>query len=100
MIDIYELSDRELLKRIGSNFKRMRLLMDISQKRLAEITGISRSTIVRFENGKPISTFYLVKIFRGIKSLDDLDKLFILPGYTSEEMHIISKKERKRASNN
>lgn len=98
MVDIYKLTDREILKRIGNNFKTIRLLMDISQERIAEITGISRATIVRFEKGEPISMLYLVKILRGLRKLNDLEKLFLFPGYSNIEMRIMSKMERKRAS--
>ena len=100
MVDIYELSDKEMLERIGENFKRMRLLINISQKKLAEKSGISLSTIKRFEKGEPISTLYLVRLFRAINRLDELDKLFIVPGFLSQEMRIISKRIRKRASRN
>ncbi len=100
MIDIYELSDKEMLERIGENFKRIRLLINISQKKIAEKSGISLSTIKRFEKGEPISTLYLVRLFRAINRLDELDKLFIVPGFSSREMRMLSNKIRKRASRN
>ena len=49
--DYTEYSTPELVRMLGARFKDYRLRADLTQKEVAETTGLSVLTIHRFENG-------------------------------------------------
>lgn len=77
MIDYYEYSIPELLKPLGARFKDYRLRSNMTQKDVSEQSGITITTIHRFENGATgnmsLSTFLL--LMKAIGQLDALDEL-------------------------
>ena len=51
MVDYYEYSIPELVKLLGARFKDYRLRSHMTQKEVSEQSGITISTIHKFENG-------------------------------------------------
>lgn len=51
MIDYYEYSIPELVKLLGARFKDYRLRSNMTQKEVSEQSGITITTIHKFENG-------------------------------------------------
>ena len=51
MEDYSEYSVTELVRLLGSRFKEYRLRANMTQKEVAEMSGLSMMTIHRFENG-------------------------------------------------
>lgn len=76
MIDLYYSSDRALLKFIGRKIKQVRISANISQKDLAERSGISPFSVSQIENGHNISILTLLAILRALNALNMLWQFF------------------------
>ena len=77
MADMYEYSATELIRLLGTRFKEYRLRCNMTQKEVAEQTGLGITTITTFENGTAgnvsLSTFILLlKAVGQINSIDSL----------------------------
>ena len=77
MADYYEYSIPELVQMLGSRFKDYRMRSNMTQKEVAEQSGLTVNTIHKFENGRvpnlSLSTFLLLmKAIGCIKSLDEM----------------------------
>ena len=77
MKDLYEYSTPELVRMLGSRFREYRMRCNLTQREVAEQTGIGMTTIHKFENGSAgnisLSTLILLlKVVGQINALDDL----------------------------
>jgi len=70
-----ELSDPAILQKMGRRMRDYRIRMEMTQGELAEKSGVSMGTIVRLEQGSPISTSLLVSILRTMGLLENLEAL-------------------------
>ena len=77
MEDYSEYSVTELVRLLGSRFKDYRLRANMTQKEVAEMSGLSMMTIHRFENGmvKNISLGTFLLLLKAIGSINDLNEL-------------------------
>lgn len=77
MVDYYEYSIPELIKMLGARFKDYRLRSNMTQKDVAEQSGVSINTITKFENGTTgsmsFSTFLL--LMKAIGQIEGLDEM-------------------------
>ena len=94
MADLYEYSTPELVRLLGSRFKEYRMRCNLTQREVAEQSGIGLTTIHKFENGTAgnlsLSTFILLlKVVGQINAVDDL--LTELP----ESPYLVRKDDRK-----
>lgn len=96
MVDLYSLTDAAILQQIGQKLKEERLAQNISQRKLAEDSGMSNFSISQMENGHNTSLLSLVMVLRALNKLDVLEALFreapISPIALSEAM----RKQHKR----
>lgn len=76
-IDYYEYSIPELVNMLGRRFKDYRLRSDMTQREVADQSGLAITTIHKFENGKAgnisLGTFLL--LLKAIEALDYIDDL-------------------------
>lgn len=77
MKDLHTFSTPELVRFLGTRFKEYRLWGNLTQKELAEQTGLGLTTIHKFENGTArnlsLSTFLLLlKAVGRIDAMDDV----------------------------
>ena len=77
MTDYYEYSIPELVQMLGVRFKDYRMRSNMTQKEVAEQSGLTVNTIHKFENGRvpnlSLSTFLLLmKAIGCINSLDEM----------------------------
>lgn len=77
MADFYEYSTPELVRLLGERFKEYRMRCNLTQKEVAEQSGIGLTTIHKFENGTAgnlsLSTFILLlKVIGQVDALDDV----------------------------
>ena len=77
MADLYEYSTPELVRFLGTRFKDYRMRCNLTQKDVAEQSGIGLTTIHKFENGTAgnlsLSTFILLlKVVGQINALEDV----------------------------
>lgn len=94
MADLYEYSTPELVRLLGARFKEYRMRCNLTQKEVAELSGIGLTTIHKFENGNAgnisLSTFILLlKVVGQINALDD-----VLPELP-ESPYLMRKSEKK-----
>ena len=77
MEDYSEYSATELVRLLGSRFKEYRLRANMTQKDVAEMTGLSMLTVHRFENGaaKNISLSTFLLLLKAVGSINDLNEL-------------------------
>lgn len=77
MIDYYEYSIPELIAILGQRFKEYRLRTEMTQKDVAEQSGITVNTIHKFENGRAgnmsLGTFLL--LMKAIGCINQLDEI-------------------------
>jgi len=77
MVDYYEYSIPELIKLLGARFKDYRLRSNMTQKDVAEQSGVSINTITKFENGTTgsmsLGTFLL--LMKAIDQIEGLEEL-------------------------
>ena len=77
MANFYEYSTPELVRLLGERFKEYRMRCNLTQKEVAEQSGIGLTTIHKFENGTAgnlsLSTFILLlKVIGQVDALDDV----------------------------
>lgn len=77
MADFYEYTTPELVRLLGERFKEYRMRCNLTQKEVAEQSGIGLTTIHKFENGTAgnlsLSTFVmLLKVVGRANALDDV----------------------------
>ena len=77
MADLYKYSTPELVRLLGSRFKDYRMRCNLTQKEVAEQSGIGWTTIHKFENGTAgnlsLSTFVLLlRVVGQVNALDDV----------------------------
>ncbi len=94
MADLYRYSVPELVRLLGNRFKDYRMQCNLTQKEVAELSGIGLTTIHKFENGTAgnlsLSTFVLLlKVVGRINALDD-----VLPELP-ESPYLFRKEEKK-----
>ena len=77
MTDIYEYSTPELVRLLGERFKDYRLRCQLTQKEIAEHSGVGLTTIYKFENGTAgnISMSTFIQLLRSIGSLEAIDDI-------------------------
>ena len=77
MFDYYEYSIPELISLLGQRFKDYRLRSEMTQKDVAEQSGITINTIHKFEHGKAgnmsLGTFLL--LMKSIGCIQQLDEV-------------------------
>ena len=94
MTDFYEYSTPELVRLLGSRFKDYRMRCNLTQKEVAEQSGIGLTTIHKFENGTAgnlsLSTFILLlRVVGQVNALDD-----VLPELP-ESPYLVRREEKK-----
>ena len=94
MKDYSEYSVTELVRLLGSRFKDYRLRANMTQKEVAEMSGLSMMTIHRFENGmvKNISLGTFLLLLKAVGSINDLNEL--MPEQP-ESPYLYDKKKKK-----
>ena len=72
-----EYSAPELVRMLGIRFKDYRLRANMTQKEIAEATGLTIPTIQRFENGlsNNISLGTFLLLMKAVGCINDLDEL-------------------------
>ncbi|MCR4847741.1 MAG: helix-turn-helix domain-containing protein [Bacteroidales bacterium] len=77
MEDYSEYSVPELVRMLGSRFKEYRMRANMTQKEVAEMSGLSVLTIHRFENAvvKNISLSSFLLLLKAVGCINDLKEL-------------------------
>ena len=97
-MDLYVLSDEELLRELGGRIKKHRLAQNLTQRDIAEATGLNRTTIISLEAGNHPKLLTVVQVLRALHALDDLNNFLPVPGLSPLKLLELKGKERRRAS--
>lgn len=90
--------DQVALDELGRRAQRLRLDRNMTQAQLAEASGVSVSTVERFEGGKQTQLANLLRILRALKMFDSLDRLLPESSIRPIEHLKGQASERRRAS--
>lgn len=102
MIDYYEYSIPELIKLLGARFKEYRLRSNLTQRDVSEQSGITITTIHKFENGlsgnMSLGTFLLLmKAIGQIEGLDNIMPELPVSAYLMKEEKKVQRIRHKKA---
>ncbi len=77
MSDIYAYSGPEIIAKIGVRYRMYRQQLQLTQKEIAEKTGLSIMTIQKFEVGAShdISMTTLLRLLRAIGQLENINEI-------------------------
>ena len=92
------LTDEAILTEMGERIARRRIEMSVTQADLAVQAGVSKRTIERIEDGASAQMASLVRIFRVLDLLQNLDQLIPQTGPGPMELLKARGKTRQRAS--
>ena len=70
------MSNQAILLEIGKRLREMRIRKNLQQKELAELSGVSLTTVVRLEKGDAVTFEKMIRILRMLDMLENLE-LFI-----------------------
>ena len=98
IMSIYGMSDRAILREIGRRLRKQRLRRNLTQQKLADRAGVSRSTISDMERGKPFEVLTLIQALRALRLLEEIDAFLPDPGISPLQLAKMRGKERQRAS--
>lgn len=92
MIDFYASSNTEIIRQLGLHFKAYRIQCRMTQRELAEKTGVSVPTIRGFENGKSanLSLQVLLSLMRAVGQLEQMEQ--VLPELPQNPKDVFEKK--------
>ncbi len=96
---IYKLlADDTILAEFGARIARCRLEMQLTQADLAEQAGVAKRTVERIESGASAQMSSMIRIFRVLNLLSNLDRM--LPEAGPRPMDLLKRKGkvRRRAS--
>jgi transcriptional regulator with XRE-family HTH domain len=93
--EIYEQTGSDIIRQLGKKFSVYRKRMKVTQKEVAEKSGLSIFTISSFENGSSvgITLASFLKLLRSIDCLEEIDKL--LPELPMSPRVIFEKSKNK-----
>jgi len=95
---ISTLADETILAEVGERIARRRLEYQLTQAALARQAGIAKRTLERVEAGETAQTNTIIRIFRVLDLLPNLDQM--LPASKPGPLELMKRKgkARKRAS--
>ncbi len=97
-MDFSVMSDKAILKELGSRVRRQRLNRNITQTELAEKAGVGRTVVQKVEQGEECMLSGLIRIMRTLSLLDQLDTFLPEPGLSPLQLALLRGRERQRAS--
>ena len=97
MLDIHLRDSSDYRKLIASRAREKRLARNMTQKELADRTGVSLGSIKRFETTGLISLASLLEIALVLDSLTDFEALFAQSAPISDLYNLPTPKQRSRA---
>jgi transcriptional regulator with XRE-family HTH domain len=93
-----QLSDETILSEIGKRITRRRLDLQLTQAEVAEQAGVAKRTVERIEAGGSSQMSNMIRVFRVLDLLSDLDHF--LPKFEPRPLELLKRKNkiRQRAS--
>lgn len=86
-------TSQAIIREVGSALKDYRISRDITQKELAEMSGVSMRSISRFEQGEDIRFELIIKLLRSLGLQDNLSLL--IPDVTRAPSYYLRKTPKR-----
>lgn len=96
--DFSTASSQAIIDALGKRLDEIRLSRNISQADLAAQAGVSRSTLTRLADGRPVSLDSFVRVMQALRLADHLAALLPDPRVRPIDRVRLDGTERKRAS--
>ena len=91
-------TDQEIASELAARVSHERVLQNITQQSLAELSGVTYSAIRHFERSGKISLERLIAMLRALKKLDELEHFLApVPVSPMERLKGTASKPRQRA---
>lgn len=97
-MDFSVASSEAIIQALGKRLDEIRLSRNISQADLAKEAGVSRSTLTRLSDGRPVSLDSFVRVMQALRLADHLAALLPDPGIRPVDRVRLDGMERQRAS--
>ena len=97
-IDFSTASSEAIIEALGKRLDEIRLSRNIAQADLAQEAGVSRSTLTRLSDGKPVSLDSFVRVMQALRLTDHLAALLPDPSVRPVDRVRLDGAERQRAS--
>lgn len=97
-IDFSTASSEAIIDALGRRLDEIRLSRNIPQADLAREAGVSRSTLTRLADGRPVSLDSFVRVMQALRLSDHLAALLPDPGVRPVDRVRLDGAERQRAS--
>ena len=97
-LDFHNASSEQIIAALGQRLNEIRLSQNISQAQLAEEAGVSRSTLTRLADGRPISLDSFIRVMQALGLCDSLAALLPDPSIRPVDRVRLDGAERQRAS--
>lgn len=88
------LTSQAVIREIGKQIKNYRISRNLTQRELADQSGVSLRSISRFEQGEDIQLSNLIKLLRSLELLNNLNLL--IPDITKSPSYYLESKTKKR----
>ncbi len=100
-MELYSKTDLDVLLSLGQKVKEIRLEQNITQSKLAKLSGVSLRRVGDVESGENHSVLILIQILRALRSLELLAQFFaekqISPIEYAKLQSSMKKKQRARS---
>jgi transcriptional regulator with XRE-family HTH domain len=90
------LTEKDIIKTLGNNIKKLRLQKKLTQQDVAVKTGLNRSNISEIERGKNTTLLSFILILRALGSLALLDVFVVEDIISPVQIHKMQQKLPKR----
>ena len=97
-LDFHAASSEAIIAALGKRLDEIRLSRNISQVELAREAGVSRSTLTRLADGRPVSLDSFVRVMQALRLSDHLAALLPDPDVRPVDRVRLEGTERRRAS--
>ena len=94
------MNTEQALHEIGERVKRHRLNRNLSQKAVAERSGIGLASVARLEDGKGSTLANLIRVLTALDVLGSLDTFLPMPPVSPIQLAKLHGRERRKASKN
>jgi len=92
------LTDDAILNEFGQRISKRRVELNMTQAEVAKKAGVSKRTIERVEDGASSQMLSIIKIFRVLELMDNLDRMVSEPSPKPMDLLKQKRKLRVRAS--
>lgn len=97
-MNFHNAASEQIIKALGQRLNEIRLSQNISQADLARDAGVSRSTLTRLADGRPVSLDSFIRVMKALNLTDQLAALLPDPTIRPVDRVRLKGTERQRAS--